>query len=245
MPEATPPESAPEPGFVGNLAGVYFSPGEAFVAITRRPRFWLPFLAYLALLTAFTAVWFHQVEPAQFFRNQLEQSGKWEQLPPESRDRALEFQARVFPLLAWAGTLVGGPLSILLVALVLLLVFRLLYGAEVTLAQSMAVVSYGFLATHLLSSPLALLVMGLKGDWNLNPQEALQANPTLLLDRAAVARPLYALAGSLDFFSFWLIGLLAVGFGVASRRRAATAVWGVALPWALLILGKVVLVALL
>jgi hypothetical protein len=241
VPEETPPESAAEPGFLRNLAEVYFSPGQAFVAITRRPRFWLPLLAYVALIAAFTGVWFYQVDSGQFWRTQLEESGKWERIPPESRDSVMAMQTRLFPLIAWAGTLLGGPLSIVLVALVLLLVFRLLYGGEVTFAQSMAVVSYSFLATHLLSTPLALLVMGLKGDWNVNPQEALQANVTLLLERAAVARPLYALAGSLDLFSFWLIFLLAVGFGAASRRGVTKAVWGVVVPWALVVLGKVVL----
>jgi hypothetical protein len=244
VPEAKPPETAAEPGFVGNLAGVYFSPGEAFVAITRRPRFWLPLVGYLALLAAFTAVWLHQVEPAQFLRNELEQSGKWERIPPESRDTVMATQAKLFPLIAWAGTLLGGPLSIVLMALVLLFIFRVPYGAEVTFPQSMAVVSYTFLATHLLTTPLILLVMGLKGDWNLNPQEALQANGTLFLDRTAVARPLYALVGSLDLVSFWQIGLLALGFAAASRRGVKTAVWGVAVPWALLVLGKVVLAAL-
>jgi hypothetical protein len=244
VPEAKPPETAAEPGFVGNLAGVYFSPGEAFVAITRRPRFWLPLVGYLALLAAFTAVWLHQVEPAQFLRNELEQSGKWERIPPESRDTVMATQAKLFPLIAWAGTLLGGPLSIVLMALVLLFIFRVLYSGEVTLPQSMAVVSYTFLATHLLTTPLILLVMGLKGDWNLNPQEALQANAALFLDRAALARPLYALVSSLDLVSFWQIGLLAVGFAVASRREVKKAVWGVAVPWALLVLGKVVLAAL-
>jgi hypothetical protein len=241
VPETTSSEGAAEPGFLRNLAEVYFSPGQAFVAITRRPRFWLPFLAYLALIAAFTAVWLHQMDPAQFWRSQLEESGKWERIPPESRDSVMAMQTKIFPLIAWASTLLGGPLSIVLVALVLLSVFRLLYGGEVTFAQSMAVVSYSFLATHLLSTPLVLLVMGLKGEWNLNPQEALQANPTLLLERAAVARPLYALAGSLDLISFWLIFLLAVGFGAASRRGVTKAVWGVVGPWALVVLGKVLL----
>ncbi|HXB57589.1 MAG TPA: YIP1 family protein [Vicinamibacteria bacterium] len=243
MPEGTPPESAAEPGFVENLAQVYFSPGEAFLAITRRPRFWLPLIAYLALMAAFTAVWLHQMEPAQFLRNQLEESGKWERIPPESRDTALAMPIKLFPVIAWVGTLLGGPLTIVVMAAVLLFVFRVIYTGEVTFAQSMAVVSYSFLATHLLTTPLILLVMGLKGDWNLNPQEALQANPTLLLERAALAKPLYALVGSLDLISFWQMGLLAVGFAVASRCSVKKAVWGVVVPWALLVLGKVVLAA--
>ncbi|HKC11404.1 MAG TPA: YIP1 family protein, partial [Vicinamibacteria bacterium] len=226
-------------------AGIYLSPGEAFAAITRRPRFWLPLLGYLALLAAFTAVWLHQMEPAQFLRNQLEESGKWERIPPESRDIVLTTQAKFFPVIAWAATLVGSPLSIVLMASVLLFIFRVPYGGEVTFTQSMAVVSFSFLATHLLTTPLIILVMALKGDWNLNPQEALQANPTLLLDRADVAKPLYALAGSLDLISFWQIGLLAVGFAVASRRGVKKTVWGVVVPWALLVLGKVVVATFL
>jgi hypothetical protein len=231
-------------GFFRDLGDLYLSPGDAFAAILGRPRFWLPLLAYLALNLAFTAVWLHQMEPAQFLQNQLEESGKLDRIPPQSRGAALATYSRIIPLMAWATALLGGPLSVVLVALVLLFVFRLLYASEVTFPQAMAVVSYSFLAVHLLSTPLVLLVMGLKGDWNLNPQEALQANPTLLFDRAAVARPVWALAGSMDLFSFWQIGLLALGFSAASRRELPKALWGVVVPWALLVLAKVTLAAL-
>jgi hypothetical protein len=234
----------PGRGFLRNLEDLYLSPGEAFAAILGRPRFWLPLLGYLALNLAFTAVWLHQMEPAQFLQTQLEESGKLDRIPPESRGAVMAAQARFFPIIAWASVLLGGPLSVVLVALVLLFIFRLLYAGEVTFPQAMAVVSYSFLAVHLLSTPLVLLVMGLKGDWNLNPQEALQANPTLLFDHTAVSRPVWALLGSLDLFSFWLIGLLALGFGAASRRGLSTAVWGVLGPWGLLVLGKVALAAL-
>ena len=47
------------------------------------------------------------------------------------------------------------------------------------------------------------------------------------------------LLGSLDLFSFWHIFLLAAGFGVASKRGTGSAIWGVAICWLLLVLGKV------
>jgi hypothetical protein len=36
-----------------------------------------------------------------------------------------------------------------------------------------------------------------------------------------------------------MVFLLAVGFGVASRKSTGAAFWGVAIPWALLVLIKV------
>ncbi len=81
--------------------------------------------------------------------------------------------------------------------------------------------------------------MAMKDDWNINPQEALQANPGLLLDKAETAKPLWALVTSFDLFSLWLMFLLASGFGVACRKTTGSAFWGVALPWALIIAVKV------
>ena len=82
----------------------------------------------------------------------------------------------------------------------------------------------------LLTTPLMLLVFQLKGDWNLNPQELLQANLSLLLDKATAAKPLWALLSSIDVFSLWMVFLLAAGFAVASRKTTGQAIWGVACP---------------
>ena len=81
-----------------------------------------------------------------------------------------------------------------------------------------------------------LLVLQLKGDWNINPQEAIQANLGLLLDKSTAAKPLWALLTSIDVFSLWMVFLLAVGFGVASRKTTGSAIWGVAIPWILIVL---------
>jgi hypothetical protein len=84
-----------------------------------------------------------------------------------------------------------------------------------------------------------LAVLHLKGDWNVNPQEAVQANLALLLEKSSAAKPLWALLSSVDLFSLWTIFLLAVGFGVASKKPTASAIWGVAIPWIVIVLCKV------
>lgn len=65
------------------------------------------------------------------------------------------------------------------------------------------------------------------------PREVLQANVSVFLDRAATPKPLYALAESLDLFSFWMMGLLAAGYGVANRKTTAWAAGGVVGPMGL------------
>jgi hypothetical protein len=226
-------------GFLQNVLDVYIAPREGFAAIVRRPNFWLPLGCHVLVALLFTATWIHKVDPAEFMKAQMEESGQWDKIPAENRANILETQGKIFPIIGWVGAVVGTALAVLVVSAALLFVYRFFYASEVTFRQALAIVAHSFLALALVSSPLILLVMQLKGDWNVNPQEALQANLTLLFDKAATAKPLWALASSLDLFSLWLLFLLATGFGVASRRTTGSAFWGVAVCWALIVLGKV------
>ena len=81
-------------------------------------------------------------------------------------------------------------------------------------------------------------MMGLKDYWNLNPQDALQTSLALFVDKATTAKPLYSLLSSIDLFTIWILFLLATGYAAVARRSTTSALWGVAVPWALLVLGK-------
>mgnify|MGYP003508642005 CR=1 FL=1 len=67
----------------------------------------------------------------------------------------------------------------------------------------------------------------------------IQANLGLFLEKSSAAKPLWALLSSIDLFSLWMVFLLAVGFGVASKKTTGSAIWGVAIPWILIVLAKV------
>ena len=66
-----------------------------------------------------------------------------------------------------------------------------------------------------------------------------QANLSLVMDKAETAKPLWALATSLDLVSFWIMFLLATGFGVAVKKSTGSTIWGVAIPWAIMVAIKV------
>jgi hypothetical protein len=226
-------------GFFGNLVDVYFSPREAFTRIARSPSFLLPLAGYILLVLGFTGLWMSKVDAREFVKMQLEESGQWDKIPAERREAVLDAAPAQMKILAWLGPTVFTPLVLLLTAAALMFVFRFFYASEVGFKQAFAIVSWVFFAVALVTTPLLLLVLQLKGDWNVNPQEVVQANLGALLDRSTAAKPLWALFTSIDVFSLWMVYLLAVGFAVASRKSTRSALWGVAIPWVLIVLVKV------
>jgi Yip1 domain len=226
-------------GFFQNLVDIYFAPREAFARIVRSPTFVLPLVGYFVLVLGFTGIWLNKVDAREFVKTQLEESGRWEKIPAEQREAVLDRAPAQMKLFGWLSPLVFTPVILLVTAAVLMFIFRFFYSGEVGFRQAFGIVTWTFFAVGLITTPLLLLVFQLKGDWNMNPQEAIQANLGALLDKSTAAKPLWALLTSIDLFSLWLVFLLAVGFGIASRKTTGSALWGVAIPWALIVLVKV------
>jgi hypothetical protein len=230
---------------MGDFLSLYLAPGEGMAGIVARKRFLGALLALVAVNLVFTGIWLQKVEPRQFLKAQLEQSGRLESIPPDRREEVLESQSRFFPIMAWTSAVLGAPIFLLVLASLYLFIFRFFYAAELDFRQSLSVSAHGFLAVSLVTSLLTLVTLTLKGDWNVAPQEALQANLSLLLERDGAPAWLFSLAGSIDLFSFWTLALLSIGFGVATRRSAGSALWGVAAPWLVYVAGKVALAGLM
>jgi hypothetical protein len=239
MSESVAPVPESDGGFFQNLIDVYFSPREAFTRIVRSPRILAPLVVYVILVLGFTGIWMQKMDPVEFMKTQIEESGRADKIPPEQRENIIQQQAKMMPIFGW----VVGPVFIALMLLViaggLMFVFRFFYSGEVSFKQAMAIVVWVFVAVGLVSTPVTLAVLSLKGDWNINPQDAVQANLGLLLDKSTAAKPLWALLTSIDLFVLWMVFLLAVGFAVASRKTTGSALWGVAIPWVIIVLVKV------
>lgn len=218
------PAEAPAPSFVSTLGNMVVAPREAFAGILRRPSPWLPLFAFVALHVVYLAVWLPKLDPIEMVRNQQEAAGKEVQLPPSNAAPFIKAFTAVI-------TLVAPPIFILLAAAVLLLVFRFFYGGDVGFKQAFTICAWSFLTLAVVTVPLMLLVMGLKGEWSLDPGSILTASPAVLLDRASTAKWLYAAVKALDLFTFWLLFMLASGFAVAMRKPTGSAVPGVVAPW--------------
>jgi hypothetical protein len=238
MEEVTAFESGRQEGFVQHLANLYVSPGTAFVSIVGQRSFWAPLVGLLVLNIAFTAVWLQKVDRREFMKARIEESPRADQIPPGQMEQIVETQARFLPLWGWGGAVLGAAIMVFGLAGLFLFVYRFFYEGELGFGQSAAVVAWSFLAVALVQTPLMLLTLFLKGDWTVPPQNALEANLGMLLDRETTAKPLHALASSLDLFSFWTMFLLSSGYAVATRRPTASAAWGVVTLWAIYVLIK-------
>ena len=130
----------------------------------------------------------------------------------------------------------------LVLAGLLMFVFRFFMAAEVSFLRSLATVAWSFAALSLVQTPIMLAVFTLKGDWNVDPNQIVQANPTVFFEIGDLPRWLWSLLSSLDLFTFWTVFLLATGYAVASKRGLSTGLWGVAIPWALYVMEQVAFV---
>src|SRR5262249_60249110 len=142
------------------------------------------------------------------------------------------------------GAFFGGFLFPLPLSAPLLFVFRFFYASGVDFKRALTITAWSFLATGLVTTPLMLLVMQLKGEWNLPPPDVFQAGPALLVERGDTARWLWVILQGFDFFALWTVTLLATGFAVpGAPRTTGAAWWGVFVPWLLLVLGRAAMAA--
>ena len=244
-PAVAPVAAAAERGFLSVLGGVFVSPFEAFRAVAARPRWEAPLLLAVAVGLAFTAIWISKADAVTFMRAQLEESGGINMVQPYQQERLVQAQAKWFKAYAWVVPLFFGPVGYAALAAVFLLLYRFFYAADVGYRQSLAVVAWCFAAFHLLVDPLALVVMSLKNEWSVDPASVLQASVGALLDKQTAARPLYALAESLDLFHLWLMALLSIGYGAVIGRRPLLAAAPIVALWAIYVAGKVFFAAVL
>lgn len=247
LPESLPAAAPePQPGLFDIVLDLFVEPRSAFAAVLKRPgSFWIPILASIALYLGFTAVWLNKVDPHQFMRTEFETSPWASQIPPDRVGEEIEKAVGRLNAQSLIGAVAAPPLITLLFGAVFYGIYRFFYGGDVKFKQSLAIVAWSSLVITIVSVPIMLAVYAGKGDWNLNPQNVVQANLSLFLDRDGASKVLWSLLDSFDLFTAWMIFLLASGFGVALRKPTAGALWGVVIPWAIYVAGKVGLAALM
>lgn len=222
---------------------MYLGPSGAFEDIAHGPRAWAPLLALVCLNLATTTLWLGKVEPQEFLRAQLEASKRYNDLPAEQQERVLDGYIKSLKPIAWVSALFAGPLIVVVVGGALALVYRFFYATDITTGQAIAIAAWSLFARWLIEGPLSLITCFLKGDWNLNPQEAFNASIAAFLDRTTASPGLYALAASMDLFSLWVVVLLTLGVARATGRKTSSVAWGVVILWLLYVAGKAGLAA--
>jgi len=222
---------------ISRLIGVFVSPKEAFADIARRPRWWIPVILVSIASTIFTIAYASRIGFEQMIRQTLQQSSQAQSMTPEQMERAISTGAQIAKIFSYGGALISIGISVFVIAVVLMFLFDTIMGADIGLKRMMGIVGYSFLPT-LVSSLLAMLVMYLKAPEDFNIQNPLAFNAGAFVPTDT---PLWlkSLAGSFDLFSFWIMALMAIGAGAASRKMTFGKAFATILfPWALYVLMK-------
>ncbi len=234
-------EAAEDPAATpfARVAGVFGSPGPTFASIARRPGWVLPIVIATLLSIAATAAVLPRIDFDTAVRERLAARGVT--MPEERVERIVDAQKK-FSGLGYVWALLANLLITLGLAAVLWVSFKA-FGWDVAFRQSFGITSHALLPYIGTSMLLILFVTRLD---LVNPADLgdlTHSNLGFLVDRHEHAA-LHSLAASIDVFTFWVLGLLVIGFAIAARvpkKKAAILILSL---WGLFVLGKVGFAAL-
>ncbi len=216
------------------LVGVFFSPGKTFADIARKPRWWIPVILMAILGTVYLNAFTQRVGWESVIRPAIENNSNTQNLTTQQREQLIQRAAGLYKYLGYGASAVGTLFYIFIVAVLFMFLFDTIMGAGIGLKRMMAIVAYGFLPL-LIQTALSMVVLFLKDPEDFNLQNPLMFNVGAYLssDTPAAWR---ALGSSIDLFSLWIIVLLAIGVSTAGRRISfGKALWGIAIPWAMIV----------
>ena len=201
----------------GRMGGVFWDPKPVFRGLAARPRWLVP----LVLITLVSVIWiatFSQVVGWEtVLRQAFEQNPRLQEIPAEQQARIMEQQVKVAGVTGFPGGLLGPAVIVLLVAALLMVVFRVVAGPPMRFGVSLGFVSYAWLPFVLYQLiALAAMLAGNPADFNL--QNPVPFNPGWFLNPLETPAWLVALASAFDLFVFWVMALLALAFSVAGHR---------------------------
>jgi hypothetical protein len=222
-------QHAAAPSAAAILFNTLLSPGEAMDALTRYPRI-LPAVAVIILAGLAPVVIAQQrgiIEAG--IRQRLTSDPALAQVSPAQRRQILDQASRIGPYSVGAGA-VGGPVAGLLAASVVLYGLTFVWvRARPPFPAVCAVVAHAWLPVAV-SSVISVPILLAR-----DPAE-IDLNNIVTLSNLAFAVPAghatwYRVAGSLDLFSFWVIGLLILGLSRLTGQPARRVSPVVLAPW--------------
>jgi len=219
---ATTPVPAPEAQATmspfGRIFGVLFSPGRTFADIAARPS-WLAPLIFLTIINiGLNVVLVKKADWRSFAEEQIMNSPRGQQIPPDQKDLAIERGAKGNIYFCYVRGVLGVSFLVLILSLVYWGAYALLGGARLTFGKSFAVIIFA-MVPDALKMLLGIPILLIKDPSTLgNPYNFIGSNPAAYMDPNG-AKWLLALLSSLDIFVIWAVVLTALGFHYMDPKK--------------------------
>ncbi|HEY6270532.1 MAG TPA: YIP1 family protein [Terriglobales bacterium] len=239
-----PEDQAPQ-SFVSRVVGVFFSPGETFADIVRKPDFLAPLVLGILSTIAFSEIMLAKIGIERIIRNQIANSSRGASMTPEQIDAAVSQGAKIGTIFTHLVGFLAVPIILLIIAGVGLAIVNVIFGARAKFSTAFSVTAYANLV-GVLGGLVGIAVMLFGDPDHFNAAAPVPTSLAFFLDQAHTSKALFSLATSLDLFTFWLMALLGVGFSAVTGGKAKPlsvffAFFGV---WAVYVLAKVGLAAM-
>ncbi|MGH9396760.1 MAG: YIP1 family protein [Terriglobia bacterium] len=198
--------------------GVFTEPVKTFASIARKPDFWTPLIAMIVISVATIEVLLNRVGMEQIVRHSIEQSGRASTMTPAQIQNAVSQGAKFGAISLQIWGFVGVPIVILVLAAIGMFIMKLIFGKPVGLKTAYSVTAYANLPM-ILAGILAIIVIVFGDPASINPRNLTPTNIGFFLSPESVSKPLLSIATAIDFFSFWLMGLLGIAFASTTASK--------------------------
>ncbi len=217
-----------------NAFEVITSPFSGFKQLKKKKTFWLPFLLTLLLTTGTFTYYSFNVDLKYVITQQIERSGKLNQLPKEQVDKLIDMQAKMGKYFMPIGAFVGSFVYLLFVGLYLFVMAKI-FTSDLTFKDALVITGNSFFI-YFLSSIIFLIIL-LVTDFKTSPINALMpSNLSYYFSYDTLGKKMYTLFSKIDIFNFWFVWLLGAGFHVFTEESLTKSMLTVFVPYILLIL---------
>lgn len=208
----------PPRSFWSRWIGVYFSPGEAFQDIARKPDFILPLVVTVVSAIGITETMLAKIGIERIIRNSMVMGGQAAKMSPEQIQQAVDQGKGVGGIMAHVLGALGPPIYLLLVAVVGLVVVNAIFGSPISFKKAFSVTCYANL-TGLIGGLMMLAMVLFGSPEDFNPNNPSPTNVGFFLNPLETSKPVLALTSSIDLFTIWFVVLLGIGFSHATGEK--------------------------
>jgi hypothetical protein len=211
----------PALSFPQRLLGIFISPGETFADVARKPDFVPPLVLLVLLSVAGAEAFLHKIGMEPILKWALEHSSRTASMAPDQIQGLVEKMVPYYTWIARAAGVVWPVLVVLVAAVVGLVAVNSVFGGQITFKTAFSISCYAY-AVNIIYDLIALTMTAF-GDpehFISNPQNPTPTSVGFFLNPLDTSKPLLALGGSLEIFTFWNMALLAVGLSVGPGRKA-------------------------
>lgn len=198
--------------------GVFTEPVKTFASIARKPDYLAPLIAMIAITLATTEILLNRVGAEQIVRKSIEQSGRASTMSPDQLQQAVHQSAMITGIFMHVSGVIGAPIFILIMAVIGMFIMKLVFGRPVRFKTAFSLAAYADLPMFL-AGILGILVIVFGDPGSINPRNLTPTNLGFFMDPASTSKALFSIGTSIDFFSFWLMGLLGVAFASTTSKK--------------------------